>query len=231
MKGRQKKTSDKSAQEKLPLKKRIVREIVAWGWVLAAFLVIHGTLVQARVIPSPSMEQTLLVGDHFLVSRFGYDAGLAFTDWHVSLWRSPQRQQIVVFRSVTDRGTDLVKRVIGVPGDRIEIRRGVVWVNGQPLVEPYVNGKPNPTENREPVIVPEKSYFVMCDNRENSYDSRYWGFLPRSNIVGTPMVIYMSIEGPAEAFQPGHVGERLSAYLNALVHPQLVRWSRLFVTF
>jgi signal peptidase I len=219
------------AEEKLPLRRRILREIMAWGWVLAAFLFIHGTLVQARVIPSGSMEETLLVGDHLLVSRFGYDAGVPFTGWHVPLWKAPQRGQMIVFRAPFPGGTDYVKRVIGLPGDRVEIRRGVTWINGKPLSEPYRYGPPSPHETYGPETVTPGNYFVMGDNRANSYDSRYWGFVPRENIIGTPVVIYMSVEAPEEAWQPGQLRERFLAYVNAAAHPRLVRWKRLFVTF
>ena len=118
---------------------RIWREVVSWFWVIVAFLLIEGTLVQARVIPSGSMEQTVLVGDHLIVSRFGYDAGIPFTQWHVPLWRSPKRQQIIVFRApLPEEGyPDFIKRCIGLPGDRIKITEGQVYVNGTRLEEPY----------------------------------------------------------------------------------------------
>jgi signal peptidase I len=219
------------AEEKLPLRRRVLREILAWGWVLAAFLFIHGTLVQARVIPTGSMEETLLVGDHLLVSRFGYDAGVPFTGWHIPLWKAPQRGQMIVFRAPFAGGTDYVKRVIGLPGDRVEIRRGETWINGKPLSEPYRFGLPSLHESYGPETVPSGHFFVMGDNRANSYDSRYWGFVPRENIIGTPVVIYMSVEAPEEAWQPGQIQERFLAYLNAAAHPRLVRWKRLFVTF
>jgi len=218
-------------KEESPLHRRILHELLGWTWVIAAFLIIQGTLVQARVIPSGSMERTLLIGDHLLVSRFGYDAGVPFTDWHVPLWRDPQRQQVVIFRAPRSGSTDLVKRVIGVPGDTLEIRRGVVLVNDAPLQEPYVNGPVNPHENFARVQVPPGNYFVMGDNRGNSYDSRYWGFVPRSAIVGTPVVIYMSVDAPEQAWESGQVRERIFAYLNALIHPNTVRWNRLFETF
>jgi len=213
------------------LRHRILSEVLSWAWVAAAFLLIHGTLVQARVIPSGSMERTLLVGDHLLMSRFGYDAGVPFTGWHVRLWREPHRQQVVIFRAPLPGTPDYVKRAIGLPGDTLEIRRGVVWVNGQPLAERYLNEPPNPRENLTAVKVPPESYFVMGDNRENSYDSRFWGFVPRSAIVGTPLVIYMSLQAPEGAWDAGQIHERLYAYLNAVAHPRLVRWKRLFTTF
>jgi signal peptidase I len=220
-----------STEEKSPLRQRILREGLSWFWVLAAFLFIQGTLVQARVIPSSSMERTLLVGDHLLVSRIGYDAGVPFTGWHVRLWREPYRQQVVIFRAPLPGSPDYVKRLIGLPGDRLEIRRGVVWINGRPLDEPYRDGPVSPHEHFGPVTVPPESYFVMGDNRNDSYDSRYWGFVPRAAIVGTPMAIYMSIDAPEEAWQPGQIRARLAAYLGALAHPGRVRWKRLFETF
>jgi signal peptidase I len=217
---------------KAPLEKRIWREIMGWVWVIVAFLLIQSSLVQARVIPSGSMEQTLLIGDHLLVSRFGYDAGVPLTNWHMSLWRDPQRQQVIVFHPPMSGANDYIKRVIGVPGDKLEIRRGAVWINGKVLVEPYVSSPMNPNETfpYQSVTVPPGYYFMMGDNRGNSYDSRFWGFVPRENIIGTPMFIYMSVEAPEEAWQPGHIQERFLAYANALVRPRLVRWKRLFTS-
>jgi len=209
----------------------MMREVRGWLWVILAFLFIQGTLVQARVIPSESMVKTLLIGDHVLVSRFGYDAEVPFTGLHVSLWRTPQRQQVIVFHAPLPGHPDFVKRIIGIPGDRLEIRSGAVWVNGKPLTEPYLPDTPDTWENRASFEVPADSYFVMGDNRNNSYDSRYWGFVPRSAIVGTPLFIYLSLDAPSEAWQPGHIRDRLSAYGSALFHPSHVRWRRLFVPF
>ena len=210
---------------------KIWRELLSWFWVILAFLFIEGTLVQARVIPSGSMEPTVLIGDHLIVSRIGYDAGVPFTDYHVPLWRNPARQQIIVFRAPLPGNPDFIKRTIGLPGDTLEIKQGVVFVNGNRLEEPYRQDPPNPTENRPAVHVPQGEYFMMGDNRENSYDSRYWGFVPRANIIGTPMIIYMSIDAPEDVWNPGHIGERFATYLSVLVHPREVRWKRLFRPF
>lgn len=239
---------------------RVWREVLSWIWVAVAFILIEGTLGQARVIPSASMEKTVLIGDHLLVSRFGYDAGVPFTSWHVPLWRNPRRQQIIVFQAPLPGSQDFIKRVIGIPGDRIAIRQGNVYVNDQPLSEPYAVRDPAATailDNFPPanatyflgglqpewaadmgkfirdgeLVVPPGHYFVMGDNRDNSYDSRFWGFVPRANIIGTPICIYMSIDAPEEVWEPGHLNERFEAYLDAIVHPHLVRWRRLFGTF
>jgi len=205
------------AAEVRTFRQRLVRELLSWVWVALAFLLITGTMVQARVIPSASMEGTLLIGDHLLMSRFGYDIGLPFTRYHLRLWREPRRQQVVIFH--------------GMPADTVEIRQGPVLVNGQALSEPYRHDPPNAGENFGPVTVPVRSYFVLGDNREDSWDSRDWGFVPESNIIGTPVVIYMSVQANEDAWQPGQVRERIYAYANALLHPRLVRWRRLLKTF
>lgn len=218
---------------------RIKTEMIAWGWVILVFLLVNGTLGQARVIPSGSMENTLLVGDHLIMSRVGYDAGIPFTNLHVPLWRNPKRQQIVIFKPPYDpTKTDLIKRVIGLPGETVDIHDGYVWINGKKLEEKYTTGPtrvPYPYEmvapfQGVPLTVPENQYFVMGDNRGNSYDSRFWGCVPRSAIIGTPVAIYMSVDASGDAWS-GNIAERFLAYGNALLHPSKVRWKRLFETF
>lgn len=220
-------------EEQLSTRKKIIREIMSWVWVILAFLFIQSTLVQARVIPSGSMEQTLLIGDHLIVSRFGYDAEIPLTGIHWKLWRDFERQQVIVFRPPIAGGHDYIKRIIGVPGDKLEIKQGAVWINGKPLVEPYVAKPMDPDAHfpNESVVVPPEHYFVMGDNRGNSFDSRYWGFVPRENIIGSPLIIYMSVEANEDAWKPGHIGERFYAYANAAIRPSLIRWKRLFLTF
>ncbi|HXW17616.1 MAG TPA: signal peptidase I [Candidatus Acidoferrales bacterium] len=225
--------ANEAARGRSLTRSRVAKEALSWFWVILAFLFIEGSMVQARVIPSGSMERTVLIGDHLIVSRFGYDLGVPFTPWHEPLWRAPKRQQIIVFRApLPEMGNpDFIKRVIGLPGDLLEVRRGVVYIDNQPLAEPYRKDPPNPGDNYGPVKVPADEYFMMGDNRNNSYDSRFWGFVPRSNIVGTPLLIYMSIDAPEEVWEPGHIGMRFATYLNALIHPREVRWTRLFHTF
>jgi signal peptidase I len=221
---------------------RVRREILSWFWIGLVFLLINGTIGQARVIPSGSMEKTLLVGDHLIMSRVGYDAGVPFTNWHVPLWRNPKRQQIVIFKPpYAPNETDLVKRVIGMPGDIVDLRNGAVWINGEKLEESYAVGKTEPAPPAYdpraqlaltfPYHVPDNCYFAMGDNRGNSYDSRFWGCVPRQDIIGTPVLIYMSLDANAEAWEPGQIGERAMAYGNALLHPDTVRWKRLLHIF
>lgn len=222
----------KEKDENLTPSQKLRREIIAWFWVGLAFLLINGTIGQARVIPSGSMENTLLIGDHLIMSRVGYDAGVPFTNWHLPLWRNPQRQQVVIFKPPFEpNAPDYVKRVIGLPGDTIDIREGSVWINGQRLAEKYTNGRTEPYELHTPYKVPENCYFVMGDNRGNSYDSRFWGCVPRKDIIGSPVIIYMSLDAPSDAWEPGQIRERFFAYVNAVLHPGSVRWKRLFHTF
>jgi signal peptidase I len=256
-KGRKREQKDQNT-----LGDRAWREAVSWFWVILAFLFIEGSLVQARVIPTGSMEKTVLIGDHLIVSRFGYDAGVPFTNLHVPLWRNPKRQQIIVFRApLPGQGyPDFIKRCMGVPGDHIKIVGGQVFVNGIPLKEPYTvhregaaqTAPENFPARRDELIFPDRpewaaelssdivngelvvppgQYFMMGDNRDNSNDSRFWGFVPRENIIGTPVIIYMSIDAPEEVWEPGHVVDRFGAYVSALIHPSEVRWKRLFHTF
>lgn len=243
-------------------KSRVWTEVIAWFWVLSAFILIEGGVAQARVIPSGSMENTVLIGDHIIVSRLGYDAGIPFTQYHVPLWREPQRQQILVFRApLPDQGfPDLIKRCVGVPGDHLKIVAGQLYVNGTAIDDPHALHRAGatylPWENfpeqasemnfpdvpewriqmgehivNGELVVPPEHYFMMGDNRDNSNDSRFWGFVPRENIIGTPAFIYMSIDAPGDVWEPAHVGSRFAAYINALIHPSEIRWKRLFRTF
>jgi signal peptidase I len=218
---------------------RVKQEMIAWFWVVFVFLLVNGTIGQARVIPSGSMENTLLVGDHLIMSRIGYDAGVPFTGWHVSLWKNPRRQQMVIFQPPYGHNqSDLIKRVIGLPGETIDIHDGSVWINGKKLQENYTTGPTELPDRGEmlprfhglPLTIPKDQYFVMGDNRGNSYDSRFWGCVPREAIIGTPVTIYMSVDAPEEAWS-GNIGERFLAYAEAVVHPSRVRWKRLFETF
>jgi signal peptidase I len=225
----------KKEKENLTVEQKVRREVIAWFWVGLVFLLINGAIGQARVIPSGSMENTLLIGDHLIMSRLGYDAGIPFTGLHVPLWRNPKRQQIIIFKPPFDPNQpDYVKRAIGLPGDVVDIHEGGVWINGTRLVEDYTLGKTERVENTEirmPFKVPDNCYFAMGDNRQNSYDSRFWGCVPRKNIIGTPVLIYMSLDASPEAWEPGKIGERFLAYLNGVIHPGTVRWRRLFHIF
>jgi signal peptidase I len=167
-------------------------------------LVIRTFVVQAFTIPSGSMMDSLLVGDYILVNKFLYGPEVPFTDLHLPAIRDPRRGDIIVFKYPQDEKRDFIKRVVAVPGDEILIRGHAVFVNGKPLIEPYAKNLhaalPRAdatapcgyTYGCESTLVPADSYFVMGDNRDNSQDSRYWGFVKREKIKGKAFLIYWS---------------------------------------
>ncbi len=166
-------------------------------------LVIRTFVVQAFTIPSGSMMDTLLVGDYILVNKFIYGAEIPFTDWRLPGLREPERGDIIVFKYPQDEKRDFIKRVIGTPGDVVQVQGHQVYVNGRPLSEPYIKVTAPPLASGsssycgyayacEPTKVPSDSYFVMGDNRDNSQDSRYWGFVRRDKIKGKAFLIYWS---------------------------------------
>jgi signal peptidase I len=187
-------------------------------------LFLHTFVLQPFMIPSESMERTLLVGDFLLFNKQVYAPGGRFTSWLLP-YREVRRGDIVVFHHPQPKY--LVKRVLGLPGDRLRIRDGRVWINGQPLNEPYAvfepvgpnqtqfnfparfYDPPNPEVNPEwweqmrrltkddDLVIPAGQYFVLGDNRNHSKDSRYWGFVDRNEIVARPLVIYFSLTEPS----------------------------------
>jgi len=165
--------------------------------VLALF--IRTFVVQAFKIPSESMLQTLQVGDHLLVNKFIYGIKIPFIDRTLIPVSSPHFQDIIVFEYPEDPSKDFIKRVIGLPGDTIELRAGVLWRNGEKVDEPYLAHLPPKgfamhLSEFGPVTVPAGKYFCMGDNRNNSHDSRYWGFVDTRAIVGKAWIIYWSWE-------------------------------------
>lgn len=161
-------------------------ETILWALVLA--LILRTFVVQAFWIPSGSMVPTLLPGDRVLVAKFWY--------W----FQEPKRGQIMVFKYPVDPQRDFVKRIVGLPGDVIEVRDGVVIVNGTSLSEPYVRNRDMFTLTEStvfpkiPFTVPKDSFFVMGDNRPNSQDSRFWGFVPMQNVRGPAFVRYWPLD-------------------------------------
>ena len=194
MKSKTKKKS-KSAQKGKPRSAKETAKEWTKSIIFALILALatRATVVQAFRIPSGSMEDTLLIGDFLLVNKFIYGAKIPFTNIRLPEIRKPKRGDIIVFRHPTE-GKDFIKRCIGVPGDTIEIRNDVVYVNGEPLDEPYktIKGAPNVSSNFGPIVVPEGHLFVLGDNRRNSFDSRAWGPLDMRYVKGKAMVIYFS---------------------------------------
>lgn len=196
--------------------KSIVVAVVVW-------LVLRTFLIEAFRIPSGSMENTLLIGDFLFVNKAIYGAEVPFTGVRLPAFREPERGDVLVFDSVEEEGLKVVKRLIGKPGDTLAMNGGVLFRNGVRVDEPYVRHD-NPAKSETPdyrrkmkgwqlphlagdtagylpdlqdwgpVVVPPDSLFMMGDNRDLSYDGRYWGFLPRKNVRGTPLIVYYSYD-------------------------------------
>ncbi|MGB9237075.1 MAG: signal peptidase I [Terriglobales bacterium] len=227
---------------------------VAGTVVIAVFVVTF--LAQAFTIPSESMEQTLLIGDYLLVDKLCYGSGGI---WERLLpYRKVRRDDIIVFHYPVNPSQAFVKRVVALPGDRLRLINKRVYVNGTPLDEPYaqyisnlrdayrddfprtdaagfgVDAKwwkemPKLVEDRQ-LIIPEGHYFVLGDNRDDSQDSRYWGFVPRASIIGRPMLIYWSSSGLSNDLTGSPTaGDRLYHLAYAVTHVfQITRWGRTF---
>jgi len=194
-------------------KKSTVREYTeAILIALVLAFIIRSFLVQAFKIPSGSMIPTLLVGDHILVNKFVFGPQVPFTKYRLFSFQKPERGQVVVFLEPTERNKDFIKRVIGLPGETIQVINRKVHINGEPLKEAdyvyymnprYVRG----LDNYGPIQIPEDSYFMMGDNRENSSDSRVWGPVPFELIKGKAFVIYWSWDGPHRSVRWRRIGD------------------------
>ncbi len=224
-------------------------------WTITILLLLFGTttLVQAFVIPTGSMEDTLLIGDHLLVDKLAYAPAGPISKYLLP-YQPIRRGDIIVFRYPVDIRQTFVKRVVGVPGDRIRLENKVLIVNGHRLKEPYKYNKtdymdsyrdnfpadPNvhlsepadamlrETVKNGEVVVPPNCYFAMGDNRDSSLDSRYWGFVPRENIIGKPLIIYWSYDAPTEHLASPMMGIDHLKDL-ALNFFRKTRWRRTFM--
>jgi len=170
-------------------------EAIATAIILA--LIVRTFFFQAFKIPSGSMKPTLLVGDHILVNKIQSGIDIPFVNKPIVEFQEPKRGQVVVFIYPVDPSKDFIKRIIGLPGDQIRIVDKQVYINGKPYADPHAARgdpviKPGDRDNLGPVTVPENSYFVMGDNRDFSYDSRFWGFVDKDALKGKAFVIYGS---------------------------------------
>lgn len=173
-------------------------EAIVIALILALF--IRTFIIQAFKIPSGSMLPTLLIGDHLLVNKFIYGIKVPFSGTVVVPIKEPQRNDVIVFKFPQDPKLDYIKRVVGVGGDTVEGRNKIIYVNGEPFDDKYgvhmddtvVGGAGGPRDNFGPVTVPAGKVFVMGDNRDNSFDSRFWGFVDHKAILGKALIIYWS---------------------------------------
>lgn len=202
--------------------KNVVREY-AEAMIIAILLAlfIRAFVVQAFKIPSGSMKPTLLVGDHILVNKFIYGITIPWLDKEIIHFHEPEHRDIVVFRYPVDPSKDFIKRVIGLPGDTVKIQDKKVYVNDQLQKEPYavhsdrtiLPASVSPRDNMAPVVVPPHSLFVMGDNRDESYDSRFWKFVDMNSLKGRAFIIYWSWNREGE--------------LSLSSSDSYVRWSRI----
>jgi signal peptidase I len=232
--------------------------------IVTVILAIFGTtfVLQAFKIPTGSMEDTLLIGDHLLVNKFIFAPQRGVLA-RLLPYRDLRRGDVVVFKftrtdTQQEPGEHFVKRVIGVPGDRIRVFHRQVFVNGVLQYEPFVRHDPDVTDELRPeddfprpdgedlygsspsgdaemdstvkngeLIVPPEKYFMMGDNREQSWDSRFWGFVPRSDVIGRPVLIYWSFETPRDEYTHNSLGDRISQVFDLIIHfATKTRWRR-----
>ena len=201
----------------MAVKKSVVREYFeALVMAVGLALFVRTFVFQAFKIPTGSMEPNLLVGDHLIVNKAIFSPALTGLDRALMPHRDIRRGEVVVFKFPKEPNRDFIKRVIGLPGDQIELRRKKVYVNGQVLDEPYAHfivplspeSNQRSTDRREeygPVTVPAGQYFAMGDNRDNSEDSRFWGFLPATYVKGKALFIYFSVGNSASDIQFGRL--------------------------
>ncbi len=170
---------------------------------------------EASVVPTASMEGTILVGDHLFMDKLLYGPEIPLVHWRLPALKTIHRGDIVVFRYPKDISETFLKRVTALGGDRLEIKNGVLYVNSKPVQEPYaVHHAPvhSPDESWGPTVVPEGKLFVMGDNRDNSSDSRDWGFVPTNNVIGEPLFVYWSYDAPTARWLDENPGHRISFY-------------------
>jgi signal peptidase I len=223
-------------------KKSVVREYfesIVIAVILALF--VRTWVVQAFKIPTGSMENNLLIGDHLLVNKFIFAPTPLAIGRHTLPVRDIRRGDIVVFKYPEEPDRDFIKRVIGLPGETVELRNKRVFVNDKPLDEPYIHFLTPPSNDYQevtsadvrerfgPVTVPADRYFVMGDNRDNSQDSRYWGFLPRDYVKGKALMIYWSYESGREDYLDEGLGASVKRMASVVTHFfTKTRWERLF---
>lgn len=245
-------------KEKKPEKKKesLPESIAGIAAVLVSGLFIITFMVQAFEIPSESMVKTLLVGDHVFVDRLAPTAKAGYVGPLIP-YREIKHGDIIVFLHPKEPGMYVVKRIIGVPGDHIHLRDSKVYRNGEALNEPYVihsTGSYSPYRDQFPavapdgdsnvnpewplvmrehlkdgdLVVPPDSYFGMGDNRDVSLDSRFWGFIPKENVIGRPLFIYWSFDTPKDQYERTSMADRVGFFVHVVTHFfGETRWNRM----
>jgi signal peptidase I len=200
--------------------------------VITAIIALFATTftVQAFKIPTGSMESNLLIGDHLLVNKIVYGLHPGFLS-KLFPYKNPKRGDVIVFKYPDNPDVDYVKRLIGMPGDKIEMKGRTVYINDRPLKENYTQYF-NPESiygHYGPTFVPQGQYFAMGDNRDNSEDSRVWGFVPRDYLLGKALVIYWSFETPRGEYLQTSLSDRMKQYTDVIFNFfTKTRWRRTF---
>ena len=185
-------------------KSRLRQNVESLGLAVLVALVVRSSVVEAFWVPSGSMLPTIQIGDHLFVNKLAYGAHLPFVGVEVAHWRPLHRGDIVVFVSPVQRDIDLIKRIVAVAGDTVEVRNKQLYINGAAVSDPHATysdpnvRKTDPRDNFGPVTVPPGKFFVMGDNRDQSYDSRYWGFADERDVKGQATFIYVSLDSRAD---------------------------------
>jgi signal peptidase I len=226
-----------------PFVKSTIREYfesIVVAVILALF--IRTFVVQAFKIPTGSMENNLLIGDHLLVNKFVFGPTASSLERLLLPIGEIKRGDVLVFKYPEQPDRDFIKRIIGLPGDTLELKAKKVYINGEPIDEPYVHFLEPPREGSDehettsfdvrerygPVTVPEGQYFAMGDNRDNSQDSRYWGFLPRDYVKGKALLIYWSYESEREDYEDADAGTTIRNIGSVFAHFfTRTRWDRM----
>ena len=224
-------------------KKSTVREYfesIVIAVILALF--VRTFVVQAFKIPTGSMENNLLIGDHLLVNKFALAPVSSGVERALLPIGTIRRGDVLVFKYPVEPDRDFIKRVIGLPGETVELKEKKIYINGKPLDEPYVHFLEEPHRNAEfsevtssdvrenygPVTVPPNQYFMMGDNRDNSADSRYWGFMPRDYVKGRALLIYWSYESEREDYEDESAGATIKSLFSVFTHFfTKTRWDRM----
>jgi signal peptidase I len=230
------------AKRKASWMESLWENVKSLAMVLAAVLLIRAVVVEATVVPTGSMQNTILIGDHLFLDKILYGPQLPFTDYHFPAIKQYKRGDVIAFRYPVDPNVVFVKRLIGMPGDTIQVRQKQLFVNGRLVQEPcvihrdsqiYPDSEWIPREARirdnfGPVTVPRDHYFAMGDNRDESLDGRYWGFVPKENMVGEPIFIYWSFDAPTDVWTATDISDRVRGDVDILYHFfTRTRWSRM----
>ncbi|HET9184289.1 MAG TPA: signal peptidase I [Candidatus Angelobacter sp.] len=203
------------------------------GRLVVMALIVFGVRIflgEASVVPTGSMERTILVGDHLFLDKLLYGPRIPLLNCRLPMLKTIRRGDIIAFLYPKNPSETYLKRVAGVAGDRLEIRNGVVYVNSRPVPEPYaVHTGPvtGPYEQMAPIVVPPGKLFVLGDNRDDSSDSRDWGFVPVQNVIGEPMFVYWSYDAPGSRWLDEDIEHRLAFYASIPSHFfSQTRWNR-----